>query len=375
MPHGESGAGPGTWLVLVVDDEPAVHDVTRLALGNLEFEGRGITFVSAYSASEAMEALRVMPDIAVILLDVVMESDRAGLEVIAFAREQQQNACVRIVLRTGQPGQAPERHVVARYDIHDYKTKVELTSSKLSTAVLSSLRTYKQLRALEAARREAEATTAALRRFVPGELVALLGRRGLAEVAPGDRVERTMAVMVADIRGFAELRDTCTAADCFRLVNDVFGALAPVIRGRGGFIDRLLGAGFVAVFPGSADDAMQAAVGLQQRIRERNAARGEAIAVDVGIHAGPLVFGTIGDAERMATTVLSDAVEVAAGLAAMRGASEASAVVSLPTLAQVRDPAPYAMVRLGELQIAGRADEVPAYGLMGLWASAAAAAS
>lgn len=358
MPHGESGAGPGTWLVLVVDDEPAVHDVTRLALGNLEFEGRGITFVSAYSASEAMEALRVMPDIAVILLDVVMESDRAGLEVIAFAREQQGNACVRIVLRTGQPGQAPERHVVARYDIHDYKTKVELTSSKLSTAVLSSLRTYKQLRALEAARREAEATAAALRRFVPGELVALLGRRGLAEVAPGDRAPAALPVMVVAVRGFAELRAGRSGAECFRLANEVFAALAPVVRAHGGVIDRLRGAGFVALFPGGADDAVRAALGLQQRIRGHAAG----VAIDVGIHAGELLFGVVGDGERVDTTVLSDAVEVAAGLAG--GAGAASAVISREALALVRDPQAYALQEL--------AGEPPAYGLTGPWPAAAA---
>lgn len=373
MPQGDSGSGP-SWLVLVVDDEPAVHDVTRLALGNLEFEGRGITFVSAYSATEAKEALRVMPDIALILLDVVMESDRAGLEVIAFAREEQQNSCVRIVLRTGQPGQAPERHVVQRYDIHDYKTKVELTSAKLYTAVLSSLRTYKQLRALEAARREAEVSAAALRRFVPGELAPLLARRSAAEVVAGDQVQREMTVMVADIRGFWSRSQAMSPGECFRFVNDLFAALSPVIRGFGGFIDKFLGDGFSALFPGpeAADEAMQAAVAIQRVVAERNVRRGEAIAVDLGLHSGMLLFGAIGDAERVEATVLSDATRVAARLEALTRSAGAAAVICGETLRRARDPAAYAVRSLGEVWVADRGSTVSAFALIGLRGGASA---
>jgi len=98
-----------TWKVLVADDEPEVHDVTRLVLGSFRFADRRLEFLSAYSASEARALLEQHPDIAVLLLDVVMESEQAGLALVRSIREDLGNPFVRIVLRTGQAGQAPEQ--------------------------------------------------------------------------------------------------------------------------------------------------------------------------------------------------------------------------------------------------------------------------
>ena len=114
----EAGAEHGEdlpWKVLIVDDEPEVHAVTRLVLGGFRFEGIRLDFLSAHSAAEARSLLRRHPDIAVLLLDVVMESEQAGLELVRDVREELANPFVRIVLRTGQAGQAPEHEVIAAY--------------------------------------------------------------------------------------------------------------------------------------------------------------------------------------------------------------------------------------------------------------------
>ncbi|MBN9668953.1 DUF3369 domain-containing protein [Roseibium aggregatum] len=145
------------WKIMLVDDEPAIHDVTRLALSGFSFEDRPLEFVSVHSGREARQAILEHPDTALILLDVVMESETAGLEVAQFIREDVGNSAVRIVLRTGQPGQAPERDVIARYDINDYKEKTELTSRKLSTLIYASLRSYRDIVALERSKRGLEA--------------------------------------------------------------------------------------------------------------------------------------------------------------------------------------------------------------------------
>ncbi|HUS23939.1 MAG TPA: response regulator, partial [Candidatus Binatia bacterium] len=113
------------WLVLVADDDPEVHAVTRLAIGELRFDGRPLQILSAASAAEARELLARHPGIALILLDVVMESEHAGLDLVRHVRETMGNTTVRIVLRTGQPGQAPPREVVTRYGIDDYRAKTE----------------------------------------------------------------------------------------------------------------------------------------------------------------------------------------------------------------------------------------------------------
>ncbi|MBD8524343.1 PP2C family protein-serine/threonine phosphatase [Pseudomarimonas arenosa] len=146
-----------SWNVLIVDDEPEMHAITRLALRDLSFRGRGLNFLSAHSGREAEAVLRSQDDIALILLDVVMETDDAGLKVARFVRETLHNDRVRIVLRTGQPGQAPERNVIVEYDINDYKEKTELTSQKLVTTVISSLRTYQAISEVAALNRELEA--------------------------------------------------------------------------------------------------------------------------------------------------------------------------------------------------------------------------
>jgi response regulator RpfG family c-di-GMP phosphodiesterase len=145
-----------TWKVMIVDDEPEVHNVTRLVLGNFRFENRGIEFIHAYSANEARQKLSEHRDLAVLLLDVVMETDQAGLELVRFVRENLQNNFVRIVLRTGQPGQAPEQEVIANYDINDYKEKTELTAQKLSTMMYATLRAHRDIMTIEANKRGLE---------------------------------------------------------------------------------------------------------------------------------------------------------------------------------------------------------------------------
>jgi response regulator RpfG family c-di-GMP phosphodiesterase len=145
------------WKIMLVDDEQSIHDVTRLALSGFSFDNRPLEFVSVYSGEEARKTILDHPDTALILLDVVMESETAGLDVAQFIREEACNSTVRIVLRTGQPGQAPERDVIARYDINDYKEKTELTSRKLSTLMYASLRSYRDIVELEKNKRGLEA--------------------------------------------------------------------------------------------------------------------------------------------------------------------------------------------------------------------------
>lgn len=133
------------WKLLIVDDEPEMHGVTRMALRGLRFAGRGIEFLSAYGADEACAMLAADPEIAVVLLDVVMESDDAGLRVVRHVRDVLGNHALRIILRTGQAGQAPERHLILDYDINDYKEKTELTSERLTTTVVAALRAWQTI--------------------------------------------------------------------------------------------------------------------------------------------------------------------------------------------------------------------------------------
>lgn len=144
------------WHVLVVDDDPEVHEATRLALRGTRLLGRPLQLAHAHSASEARERLGQTGELAVILLDVVMETEQAGLELVDFIRRACGLVQTRIILRTGQPGYAPELGIVDRYDINDYRTKSELTRTRLITALSAALRSYEQIRTIAENRRGLE---------------------------------------------------------------------------------------------------------------------------------------------------------------------------------------------------------------------------
>jgi len=137
------------WKILIVDDEESIHDITKLALRGFEFVDRRVEFYHALSAKEAKGILESVDDIAVVLLDVVMESDTAGLDLVAYIRKEVQNNLIRIILRTGQPGQAPEKYVIDHFDINDYKEKTELTQTKLYTCVRAGIQDYARLTELQ----------------------------------------------------------------------------------------------------------------------------------------------------------------------------------------------------------------------------------
>lgn len=137
------------WRILIVDDEPDVHRITRLVLSGFQFDGQRLEFLSAYSGDEACQIMAQEQDIAMVLLDVIMETDRAGLDVARFIREELRNPYTRIVLRTGQAGQVPEHDIMRSYDINDYKDKTELTTTKLNTLLYATLRSYRDICSLK----------------------------------------------------------------------------------------------------------------------------------------------------------------------------------------------------------------------------------
>jgi signal transduction histidine kinase/CheY-like chemotaxis protein len=152
----EEDSSARKWKIAVIDDDQAVHEGTRFALSDYSLNGQGLEILSAYSAAEGRMLMRNNPDIAAVLLDVIMETDVAGLDLVEYIRNEIQNETVRIILRTGQPGQAPERRVIVQYDINDYKAKTELTADKLFTSLTAALRSYQQLERMVQTRRGLE---------------------------------------------------------------------------------------------------------------------------------------------------------------------------------------------------------------------------
>jgi len=144
------------WRVLVVDDDADVHEATEFALQGVQILGRPVAIEHASSAADALRLLSQTDEPAAILLDVVMETEDAGLHLVSRIRDELKLLRPRIILRTGQPGRAPELDTVSKYDINDYKTKNELTRSKLCTTLTAALRSYDQLRRIDASRQALE---------------------------------------------------------------------------------------------------------------------------------------------------------------------------------------------------------------------------
>ncbi|HEX6382664.1 MAG TPA: adenylate/guanylate cyclase domain-containing protein, partial [Acidimicrobiia bacterium] len=347
--------------LLVVDDEAAVHDVTRLALAAFSFEGRPLRLLSAYSAAEAEGLLADHPDTAVILLDVVMETDGAGLDFVHHVRTVERNHLVRIILRTGQPGHAPENRVIVEYDINDYKHKADLTSQRLFTSVIGALRSYRDLRYISD-------FSQALRRFVPEELTRILGKRSIVDVVLGDHVEGTMGVVFSDLRAFTTLSEQLSPDATFRFLNDYLKEIGPVTRAHGGYIDKYVGDAILAIFPDGPDDALQAALAMQRQVdvfnRAREAAGEPPVTIGVGVHSGPLVLGIIGESERLEGTVIADSVNLACRLEGLCKDFGVRIVTTEECLAAAKDAAAYATRFLGELPVRGKAAPVRAYELV-----------
>ena len=136
------------WHILIVDDDPGVHNATVFAMQDIRIDGRPLHFLHAHSGQEALELVRNDDDIAVAILDVVMENESAGLDLVRNIRRDLGRSEMRIILRTGQPGYAPEMRVIREYDINDYKTKSELTRVRLLTTLTTAVRSYDQLRTI-----------------------------------------------------------------------------------------------------------------------------------------------------------------------------------------------------------------------------------
>ncbi|MFC5302364.1 HD domain-containing phosphohydrolase [Azospira restricta] len=222
------------WKLLIVDDEPDVIALTQLNLKDFRFAGRGLDILAARSARDARALLADHGDIAAALIDVVMESDDAGLRLVEYIRNELNNAMLRIVIRTGQPGIAPERFVIDHYDIDDYKDKTELTSTRLYTTVRTAIKSYRDLKTIDLNRLGLAHVLAAapdiyrlantpLNQFFEGILTQIVGLCDLSETSCLGTLDGIVATLdgqevsvraacggFADSKRFEEIRDYCT---------------------------------------------------------------------------------------------------------------------------------------------------------------------
>ncbi len=338
---GVSGSTNGaTFKILIVDDEP----VNRQVLINLlSLSNYGV--VQASNGQEALDVINsgFIPDL--VLLDVMMPQ-MTGYEVCRKLRDRFTPYELPIVMLTAknQPGD-----VVEGLDsgANDY-----LPKPVSKNEMIARIKTHLSLAKI----------TTAYGRFVPHEFLEFLHKDSIVDVKLGDQTQQEMTVMFSDIRSFTSLSEGMSPQDNFNFLNSYLGRVSPVIRKYRGFIDKYIGDGIMALFPQSPIDAVQAAIAMQAAVREYNQYRRiqglQLVKIGVGLHTGNLRLGTIGEQERMETTVISDAVNLASRLEGLTKIYGADIIISGETLAQV-DVSNYRF--LDQVQVKGKSKTVSIY--------------
>jgi len=223
------------WRVLISDDEEDVHQATKFALRDMEILGRKLEFYDAHNSQETLHILKTVPDIAVILLDVVMETSNSGLDLVPQIREDLGLRDIRIILRTGEPNQAPELSVIHNYDINDYKLKSDLTQKNLYASLTASIRSYQQIRTIENSKKGLDKiirssseliTTKGLHQFAEGVIVHMAALlhvppEGVICVRKRDLQEQSEPTIIAAAGHYLELTDCLLTAIDKNLVRDL----------------------------------------------------------------------------------------------------------------------------------------------------------
>jgi len=202
-------------------------------------------------------------------------------------------------------------------------------------------------------------------RFVPRQFLEFLGRKSIVDVQLGDQTQRDMTILFSDIRSFTTMSEKMSPKENFDFVNRYMAFCAPVVQENGGFIDKYIGDAIMALFPAEPDHAVRAAIGLLRGVERFNedwtADGGPPIAIGAGLHHGSLMLGTVGFAQRMESTVISDSVNLAARMEGLTKMYGAGVVISGSVREQMREADSFALRRIDRVKVKGKRDAVDVY--------------
>ncbi|MBE9185771.1 response regulator [Microcoleus sp. LEGE 07076] len=282
--------------ILIVDDEPVNIQVL---VNNLLRENYALAEASSGKEALAFLDTGYKPDL--VLLDIMMPR-MTGYEVCEKIREKFTASEVPIVMLTAK-NQVSDLVQGFNAGANDF-----LTKPFVKNELLARIKTHIRLAKINAA----------YGKFVPHDFLRFLGRESIVDVQLGDQIQKEMAVLFSDIRSFTTISEAMTPQENFKFINSYLSRVSPVIRAHQGFIDKYIGDAIMALFPESADDAVRAAVEMQKQVivynQHRQRSNYAPIAIGIGLHAGTLMLGTIGEQERMESTVIADAVNLASRL-------------------------------------------------------------
>lgn len=333
----------GQFKILIVDDEPVNLQVLVNYLSLHKY-----TTARASSGREALEIIQqgFQPDL--VLLDVMMPG-MTGYEACRQIRQMFPASELPVVLLTAK-NQVSDLVEGFRAGANDYLTK-PISKDEL----LARIKTHIQLSKINQA----------YGRFVPHNFLRFLNRESILDVKIGDQVQKDMTVLFSDIRSFTALSEGMTPEENFNFINSYLSRVSPVIRTHSGFIDKYIGDAIMALFPETAEDAVRAAIEMQKQVSVYNQHRQNSgyppIAIGIGLHTGSLMLGTVGEEERMQTTVISDAVNLASRLEGLTKLYGAGIALSGQTLISLDDLTKYRYRFLGKIKVKGKKESVSVF--------------
>jgi class 3 adenylate cyclase len=350
---------PADWKILIVDNEVDVHSITQLVFRGFEFEGRKIRFFSAYSGAEARELIREHPDMAVILLDIIMESEIAGLDFVHYLRKVLKFHLPRIILRTAVSGATPEYATIMENDINDYEDKIETTPERLVLSVTIALREFRDLMKLEERKNHWARQLEGIEPFVPRSLLGLLhNERNVGNLRMGDAVDIELTIMVVSIPLSGNLTATDQPIELFELFQVLLAVSKPAIVAAGGLVDLHISGNILGFFSSSPAGAIDAALNILAALRgvnrERIAKRQRPLDGKIAIHYGPVTVGIVGTATHLSCVAIGDTLATAGQICELEELPVLSLYISATALDRLEGREKYSHRLCGGFHLGGQ---------------------
>ncbi len=353
-------AAAGIHILLIEDNPDDVFLLQELLYTVHGSETATIDLSTADTLAEGMGKLAERP-FDLLLLDLTLPDSRG---MATFETTHERFPHVPVILLTGLKDEALGIRAVQQ-GAQDYLVKGSFDHHLLRRSIFYAIERHRLLRNLHRQMEMLEALTTASLRFVPKDLLHLLRKEAIDEVALGDHIHLEMAVMFSDIRNFTTLSETLTVQENFDLINNFLKRLSPIIRQNGGFVIKFLGDGIMAVFPENPDAALVAGIEKLRAVRLYNEHRRKVnyrpIDIGIGVHFGKMMLGVIGEEERIGGDILSDAVNLGARLESLTKRYGVPFIVSGNVIHHLQAPEHFHARRLGRVQVKGKQEVVSIY--------------
>ncbi len=309
-----------------------LEEIVGQEIGFVENSSEYVQFMRQFLASSEESASQIIP---------IDHQEDSRYYLIAVQKYQQGSAVVAVGIDVTERRRAEEERQRFTEQLFEANHNLELAMEA-------------QLKLTEAANR-----------FVPHQFLSRLGYQSIAEVNLGDSVEHQMSILFSDIRGFTALSESMTPADNFKFINAYLSRMEPAIAKHHGFIDKYIGDAIMALFDSSIDNAIQAGISMLKALAEYNLTRGRPnrpkLQIGIGINTGLLMLGTVGGQNRMDTTVISDAVNLASRIEGLTKHFSVPLLISEYTFKALVNPQQYAIRLVGLAQVKGKSEKVSVF--------------